>query len=126
MDIPSEFSQGSTFNMSLESLSRINDLLKDCSNYSVNGNWLGLKNNLLEIYKELVRCSEVDKGKLEEVKKRWGVIDGLKCFFDKRGLLIYDPKIPVLLTEFDFFISRLLYEKGLTMAKNDEAGKSLK
>ena len=125
-ELPSEMTQGSVFNMSLESLSRINELLKSCSTYSVNSNWLGLRNNLLEVYKELVRCSKLKDEEKMELKTRWETLQLLKCGIDKRGLLIYDERLPALLTEFDFFIGSMLFKQGLSMAKSEDAGRSLK
>jgi len=120
-----EFGQGSPFNMSLESLKRINDLLRHCSDYGVNFNWVGLKNNLLEVYKELLTCAKVSEEDLEALSTKWSKIDSVSCGFNKRGILVFGEDIPKLLTEFDFFVRKLIYKYGLSMARSEDPSRSL-
>lgn len=123
----------STFNMSLATLERINQILIVISTYAVNHNWLGMKNNLLELYKEVrpflyndkKNEKKTDTKDLKEAKEKWEMITPLKCSFEEWGALIYDDKLPELLHDFDFYLRDILYNKGLLMHKGEDASNVL-
>ncbi len=125
METPESNIGTTTFNMNIATLERIDKILTDMSIYSVNQNWQGLKNNLLELYKESYGLL-VEKKQDTDADKAWEAIKELECYFDERGNLIFDENLPKQLTDFDFWLRNLLYKYGVTFAKGDDPSKAFR
>jgi len=105
----------SPFNGSLDTLSRINELIKDISNYRVNNHWLGMKENLGELVIEAQGC--LQKEELKKAWTDWGEIEKLQIKVNDEGTVTYDEELPKKLKQFSRWIRLKLYRHNLTMAK---------
>lgn len=118
--------QGSTFNMSLATLERIDQVLIDLTKYNVNDHHLAVKKNLRELHKELITASKLEKDETKDLDNEWEAIDKLDCYFTKRGVLIFDKELPKKLDKFDFNLRHLLRKKKISMAKGEDPGSAFK
>lgn len=103
------------FNGSIDTLNRINELIKHISAYRVNGHWIGMKENLGELLVEAQGCLSK-----EEYKKGWKdflEIDQYPITVNDEGLLVYDEELPIKLKKFNQWLRLKLYKHKLTMAK---------
>ncbi len=115
-------SERPVFNMGIATLQRIDDILKDLSEYNVNQNFLAVKYNLLELYKESLIVLVKDDKVLEEAAKQWKVIKEKNIEANRSGL-DFDDDVPDLLTEFEFFLRKKL--AYLLMPKGDNPEEAL-
>lgn len=107
-----------SFNMSLQTLSRIDEILKDCSFYAVNNNILGYMRNLRELNKEAVGF--YDKEELKKSFGFWRIINKYeKDIIMSEEKLSYDEKLIVVLDTFDIWVRILLHKKKITFSMKD-------
>ena len=104
------------FNGSLDTLSRINQLIIDISDYRINQHWIGLRENLGELLNEAQGC--LSKGEYEKAWKDWESIEALEITINSDGTLTYDDSVPFKLKKFSSWLRLKLYKHNLTMAKS--------
>lgn len=127
------------FNHSLETLNRINELIKDAQEARVHRDVNGFKSNLLELYKEIspFMCDDPlhDIHKLDSINSKmalhmkdctlkiagnkWNEINDILIGHDGDSI-VYDSKLWDLLDSFDFFLKRLLKRYGLSYIKGHD------
>ena len=105
----------SPFNGSLDTLARLNDLIKAVSDYRVNNHWLGMKENLGELLNEAQGC--LSKDEYNKAWKDWGEIESFDISINENGSVTFDDKLPLKLKKFSSWIRLKLYRHNLTMAK---------
>lgn len=110
--------------MALSTLERINKIMIDLSYYNVNQNWLAVKNNLLELYKETDPF--LSKPAKTNAKNYWKEINNHNVHFDKKGNLVFADKVIPLLNKFDFWLRNQLKKNHLLMASSDDPGEAFK
>lgn len=120
----------SPMNMSMLTLERINELIKDGTDYRVQGHPIGIRANVLELYKEL-RPYLTDKCKKDSCKDNnceLHIGDSIRVevgnhdmAFDRTGRVLYfDPDMIKILDKFDDWIRIKLYAKGLLLKKGED------
>jgi len=105
--------QEQPFNMALATLERINNLLIKLQEYNLGGNVAGIKNTLLEVYKELYPF--LDIGEKKTAQSKWIKISGCFVKWVSHNELRFDSNLYDMLFDFDFWLRNKLYKKGLTM-----------
>lgn len=111
----SEEVQDSPFNGSLDTLSRINQLITDISSYRVNNHWLGMKENLGELLNEAQGC--LSKAEYKKAWADWEKIEAQQIVINDDESISFDENLPVMLKRFSSWLRLKLYRHNLTMAK---------
>jgi hypothetical protein len=116
---PNKEEEKSVFNGSLDTLTRINNLIIDISLYRVNEHWFGMKENLGELLVEAQGCLSESKNNNEfkELWGEWNEIEEMVIVFNDDGTLTFDEKLPKALKDFNAKLRLKLYRHDLTMAK---------
>jgi len=111
-------SDNSAFNGALQTLFRIDELIRHISIYSVNDHIVALKKNLSELLIE----TQGFLSKPEYIKawKDWEYIETKKLSFDKKGNIDYDSELPNLLFKFSAWLRYKLHKHEVTMASKKD------
>lgn len=116
-DPKTETLQDSPFNGSLDTLSRINNLINSISSYRVNGHWWGMKENLGELLDESQGC--LGKDELKKAWRDWEEIEAMDIKINENDDTVsYDDALPLKLKKFSSWLRLKLYRHNLTMAKS--------
>ena len=106
------------FNMGLATLEWINNLLTSLASHNVEGNIIGMRNTILEVYKEAnVYMKDPEKKDAEE---RWLEIEAQKINNVDSSSIKYSADLLLLINDFDFWLRNLLHKKGILMPKGDD------
>lgn len=115
-----DYDFGDKWNMSLMTLQRIDILLKHCQDYSVNNNLFGLRQNLLEIYKE--SNPWLNKKEKKKCASLWDKVSIKKIqFIEDDDKIIYPDGLREALDVFDFWIRNKLHKKKVTFDSRDNS-----
>lgn len=113
-----DFDMGDKWNMSLMTLQRIDQLLKDCQKYSVNNNLLGLRQNMLEVYKE--SRPWLKKPEKVTAQKKWEKVQEFKFEYNyEEQSISYPDGLREALDDFDFWIRNKLHVHKVTFDSKD-------
>jgi len=106
------------FNMGLATLERINNLIISLSSYHIENNVPGMRNTILELYKEShVYMNQKQKDEAEAI---WSNIDNYNIESVDSTSIKYDPKILEYINYFDFWLREILHKKGILMPKGED------
>jgi hypothetical protein len=112
--------EGRFWNGSLATLERIHNLICDITRYDVNGNFLGYRNNLKELYFET--RGFLSKPERIKARKEWEAIESMTLIVDaENGTASYDLLLPKALDRFNSWLRLRLHRHNVTMAKGDLA-----
>ena len=110
------------FNMSLATLERINDILKNLHEYNNMGHIQLIQRSLYSLFKEIYPF--LNNSERHKASEFWNNISN-GFFYDENNLLSIDMKVPILMNEFEFWLRDKLNEKGLLMSKGDDPFKAI-
>jgi len=108
--------ENTPFNGSLDTLSRIHQLIIDISDYRINQNWLGMRENLGELLNEGQGC--LHKAEFVKAWKDWEKIESFDISINDEGVVSFDSELPIKLKKFSSWLRLRLYRHNLTMAKS--------
>lgn len=118
-DKPKEKTFESEFTGSVQSILRLDQLLKDCSFYSVNDILIGFKNNLREILKE--GQGYLSSQELKKAVKDWDEIESFDIVVDENNMVVkFDHDLLKKLHKFDFWVRMRLFKRGALMGSKKE------
>ena len=112
--------KATAFNMGLATLERINALLISLTSFNVEGNITGMRNTILEVYKETYVF--MDKPQETEAEDRWIEIEGYKINTLDSTSVKFSPDLILLINDFDFWLRKVLHKKGILMPHADTKG----
>jgi len=107
------------FNMSLATLMRIDEILKDLREDNNNGNVQLLQKNLNCLYKEIYPF--LNKEERAECEMTMLSINENGCSITINDGITYSEDLPKLLNDFEFYLRDKLHVKGLLMAKGEDS-----
>lgn len=109
----------SEFTGSIQSIIRLDQLLKDCSSYAVNEIVIGFRNNLREVLKE--GQGYLTRQEYIKAFKDWKEIEGYDISIDEDNITVkFDSALLKKLHEFDFWLRHRLFKRGATMGAKAE------
>jgi len=104
----------SSFNGSLATLERIDGYVRDAGKYSVNGDLLGMRENLKLLYFET--RGFLNKGELKKVDKDYDYIRKFKLSYNWDGSVAFDSRLPGVLDSFFSWLLLKLHRHRVTIA----------
>lgn len=109
------------FNISLESLMRINGLIKDLQNYGVNYHVIAFKNNLYELKIECIGF--LDAREWGHSEKLWAIIEKYEIEIGE-DTLIYKKEIWQDMNKLRVYLIGKLYSKKILFLSNTRKTKT--
>lgn len=97
---------------------RIHDCLNDAAYYKINGNPIGTKENLKNVY--ITVFGLLNKKELVEAKKLWSEVEQHKIKINNYNLTFNDD-IWADLDNFNFFINKVLVKHSITFSTRGES-----
>ncbi len=116
--------------MGFKTLERIHDIIVDTTQYKVEGNIVGYRNNVIELYSELRPFIQTSKDKQKnnviiEGDRIRNIIRDHEFKFDKYGLIqSYDDDVIDVLDDFLDWIKIQLHNRGMLMPHGENKGES--
>ncbi len=110
--------RATAFNMGLATLERINNLLRGLANYNIINDVSGIKNTILELYKET--SVYLNKEQKKEGNEFWDTIEEYKVKSIDSTSISYNPELLGHLHDFDFWLREILHKKGILMPKGED------